>query len=300
MFVVAALYKFASLENLESIQKPLKELCDQHDVKGTLLLAHEGINGTIAGTREGIDAAVSFIRSHPLLTDLEYKESHADTMPFNRMKVRLKKEIVTLGVPGVNPNEVVGTYVSSDEWNELLKDPELLVLDTRNDYEVGMGTFKGAINPNTKTFREFPAFVKNNYDPTKHKKVAMFCTGGIRCEKASSYMLQQGFETVYHLKGGILKYLEEIPEQESAWEGECFVFDERVGLKHGLEIGEMELCRGCRNPISQEDKDSALFEDGVLCPQCYHVKSEAQKKRAAARHHQMELARMRGERHIGN
>lgn len=299
MFTVAALYRFSTLEDYEQIQQPLRDVCDKNGVKGTLLLAKEGINGTIAGTREGIDAVVSFIRSDSRLSELEYKESHAKMMPFNRMKVRLKKEIVTLGVPGVDPNKIVGTYLSPKEWNALLEDPEVVLLDTRNDYEYEIGTFKGAVNPNTKSFREFPKFVEENYDPQKHKKVAMFCTGGIRCEKASSYMLEQGFEEVYHLKGGILKYLEEVSPSESLWDGECFVFDERVGIKHGLEVGGFELCRGCRYPISAKDKESEKFQEGISCPRCYDVKSEAQKQRAAARHRQTLLARDRGEVHIG-
>lgn len=299
MYIVAALYRFSILEDYEHIQKTLQAICDKNAVKGTILLAKEGINGTIAGSREGIDAVMSFIRSDSRLSEMEYKESHAEKMPFHRMKVRLKKEIVTLGVPGVDPNKIVGTYLSPQEWNALLEDPEVVVIDTRNDYECDMGTFKGAINPNTKAFREFPEFVENNYDPQKHKKVAMFCTGGIRCEKASSYMLEQGFEEVYHLKGGILKYLEEIPQSESLWEGECFVFDERVGIKHGLEVGGYELCRGCRYPISDQDKESEKFQEGISCPRCYDVKSEVQKQRATARHRQMLLAKERGEIHLG-
>lgn len=299
MYIVAALYRFSTLEDFEQIQKALQAICDKNAVKGTLLLAKEGINGTIAGSREGIDAVISYIRSDPRLSEMEYKESHAEKMPFHRMKVRLKKEIVTLGVPGVDPNKTVGTYLSPQEWNSIMEDPEVVVIDTRNDYECDMGTFKGAINPNTKAFREFPEFVANNYDPQKHKKVAMFCTGGIRCEKASSFMLEQGFEEVYHLKGGILKYLEEIPQSESLWEGECFVFDERVGIKHGLEVGGYELCRGCRYPISDQDKESEKFQEGISCPRCYDVKSEVQKQRATARHRQMLLAKERGEIHLG-
>lgn len=299
MIVVAALYKFALLENFKDLQNPLKELCDAHGVKGTLLLAQEGINGTIAGSRAGIDHVISFIRSNPLLSDLEYKESHADKMPFYRMKVRLKKEIVTLGVPGISPTKKVGTYVSPEEWNQVISDPEVLLIDTRNDYEVEMGTFKGAINPKTDIFSQFPDFVKKNFDPKKHKKVAMFCTGGIRCEKASSYMLEQGFDEVFHLKGGILKYLEVVPSTQSSWVGECFVFDERVGIKHGLEIGEYELCRACRLPISPDDKNSPQYIEGISCSHCFSTKTPAQKKRATDRHKQVLLARSRGEKHIG-
>ncbi len=300
MFVVAALYKFAPLFCYKDIQDPLKKVCDDNDVKGTLLLAEEGLNGTIAGTREGIDAVMAHIRMNPLLRDLEYKESHAEIMPFYRMKVRLKNEIVTLGVPGTDPNKKVGTYVAPEDWNAILDDPEVILIDTRNEYEVNMGTFKGGINPHTDSFREFPDFVEENLDPKKHKKVAMWCTGGIRCEKASSYMIEKGFEKVYHLKGGILKYLEQIPHEESKWEGECFVFDERVSLKHGLEIGDYVLCRSCRFPISDEDKLSDKYMDGISCPHCHDKKSEKHKLRAAARHKQVLLAQQRGDKHIGS
>lgn len=299
MFTVAALYQFAPLSDYKEIQPPLQKLCDEHGVKGTLLLAEEGINGTIAGTRQGIDSVVSFIRSHPLLNNLEYKESFAKEMPFHRMKVRLKKEIVTLGVPGISPTKKVGTYVEATEWNELIQDPDVIVIDTRNEYEYHMGSFKGAINPETRTFSQFPKFVQENCDVTRHKKVAMFCTGGIRCEKASSYMLEQGFKEVYHLKGGILKYLEEVEEAESLWQGECFVFDERVGVKHKLELGDYESCRSCRFPVSPKDKLSPEYEEGVTCPHCYDTITEARKKRAQARHFQVKLAEARGQKHIG-
>lgn len=300
MFVVAALYKFVHLPNYIDIQIPLKKICDDNNVKGTLLLADEGINGTIAGSREGIDAVMDFINGNPDLQGTEYKESHAQTMPFHRMKVRLKKEIVTLGVPGISPTKKVGTYVSPQDWNDLIADPDVILIDTRNDYEVNIGTFKGAVNPHTEAFREFPEYVDQYCDPKIHKKVAMFCTGGIRCEKASSYMIEKGFEEVYHLKGGILKYLEEIPQEESTWEGECFVFDERVGLKHGLEIGGYALCRSCRNPVSDEDKLSPKYVEGITCPHCHGTKSERHKQRAAARHRQVLLARERGQQHIGS
>lgn len=300
MFVVAALYKFASLPNYKDIQEPLKQVCEDNEVKGTLLLAEEGLNGTIAGTRESIDAVMAHVYSNSSFQGMEYKESKADVMPFHRMKVRLKNEIVTLGVPGIDPNKKVGTYVSPQEWNKIMEDPEVILIDTRNEYEVNMGTFKGGINPHTDTFREFPQFVEENLDPKKHKKVAMWCTGGIRCEKASSYMIEKGFETVYHLKGGILKYLEEISQEESKWEGECFVFDERVSIKHNLEIGEYVLCRSCRFPISDEDKLSDKYMEGISCPHCHDKKSEKHKLRAAARHKQVLLAQQRGEKHIGS
>ncbi|MBS0271564.1 MAG: rhodanese-related sulfurtransferase [Proteobacteria bacterium] len=294
--IVAALYQFTSLPDFRELRLPLKTLCDQHKIKGTLLLAEEGINGTVAGTRASIEALRSFLVTR--FDDLEYKESWADKMPFLRMKVRLKKEIVTLGVPGINPCDTVGTYVNAEEWNTLISDPDVLVLDTRNDYEVEIGTFQRAINPNTSSFTEFPDFVKQ-IDKNKHRRVAMFCTGGIRCEKASSYMLSQGFEEVYHLKGGILKYLETVPLEKSLWNGECFVFDGRVAVGHGLELGHYDLCHGCRHPITEEDRHSSLYERGVSCPHCYH--SMPPQKRAAARQRQRQedLARARGGKHIG-
>jgi len=229
--IVAALYKFVTLEDFHELREPLLDACREAETCGTLLLAREGINGTIAGSRAGIDRVLAYLRSDPRLADLEHKESVDESMPFYRMKVKLKKEIVTMGVPGIDPNEAVGTYVSPGDWNELLSDPEVLLIDTRNDYEYGIGSFRGAIDPRTTTFREFPEFVRTHLDPRKQKKVAMFCTGGIRCEKASAFMLKEGFEEVYHLQGGILKYLEEVPEQDSIWEGECFVFDNRVATK---------------------------------------------------------------------
>ena len=234
--VVAALYKFANLPDCRELQSRLLDFCVAHEIKGTLLLALEGINGTVAGTRAGIDALVSLLQSDPRFVDLEYKESSAHEMPFGKMKVRLKKEIVTLGVTGIDPNQQVGIYVNPEDWNALISDPDVLLVDTRNHYEYAVGTFRGAVDPHTTTFREFPAYVSKHLDPAKHKKVALFCTGGIRCEKATSFMREQGFEEVYHLQGGILKYLEKIPAEKSLWQGECFVFDQRVTLGHGLEV----------------------------------------------------------------
>ena len=297
--VVAALYNFIKIENTQTIGDDLLAICKQNKIKGTLILAPEGINGTVAGSRDAIDFLKAFLDQINLTSGMEYKESNAQTMPFYRMKVRLKKEIVTLGVVGVDPTERVGTYLNPKEWNDLLTDPDVVLLDTRNDYEVEMGTFKGAINPKTETFREFPEFVEKNIDPKKTKKVAMFCTGGIRCEKASSYMLNNGFEEVYHLKGGILKYLEEMPEDKSLWEGECFVFDHRVGIKHGLELGEYQLCHGCRLPISKEDEKSPLYERGVSCPKCAQHTSTEHKNAARQRMHQIDLAKERGLFHMG-
>lgn len=297
--IVAALYKFASLHDYKDMQQPLQDVCNSHGIKGTLLLAQEGINGTVAGSQAGIDALLQFLRSDPRLADIEHKESHADEMPFYRMKVRLKKEIVTLGVPGIDPNKKVGTYVPPEEWNALISDPDVIVVDTRNSYEYEIGTFKGAIDPHTETFREFPKFVSQNLDPSRHKKVAMFCTGGIRCEKASSFMLEQGFEEVYHLQGGILKYLEKVPAEESLWQGECFVFDQRVAVKQGLELGEHVLCHACRHPVSPQERQSPEYEEGVSCPHCYATQTEEKRHSAAERQRQVELAMQRGDSHIG-
>jgi UPF0176 protein len=298
-YVVAALYKFVSLPGFKEIQKPLKDLCDAQKITGTLLLAHEGINGTVAGSREAIDALCTYLASYPEFDNLEYKESHASENPFLRMKVRLKKEIVTIGIPEVSPTNAVGTYLDPKEWNDVISDPDVVVLDTRNDYEVEIGTFKNAINPKTDTFREFPKYVRANLDPKKHKKVAMFCTGGIRCEKASSFMLAEGFDTVYHLKGGILKYLETVPEEKSLWDGECFVFDGRIGVKHGLEEGQYDQCHACRYPITEDDKNSEHYIKGIQCHRCVDKSTESQKKRFRERQKQIELAKQRGESHIG-
>lgn len=297
--VVAALYKFVRLGDYEQLREPLLALMLAQDVRGTLLLANEGINGTIAGPRAGIDTVLGWLREDPRLADLEHKESFHDAHPFLRTKVNLKKEIVTMGVEGIDPNRTVGTYLSPQEWNAVISDPETLLIDTRNDYEVEVGTFKGAINPETRTFREFPEYVKETLDPARHKKVAMFCTGGIRCEKSTAYLKEQGFEEVYHLKGGILKYLEEMPKEESLWEGECFVFDERVTVDHDLNPGEFDQCHACRRPISEEEKASEKFQLGVSCPKCFDESSPEQKARFAERQKQIELARARGRQHRG-
>lgn len=294
--IVAALYQFTPLPHFQDLQQPLKDLCQQHNINGILLLAEEGINGTVAGSRQGIDTLLTFLRKH--FHNLEYKESWAEKMPFHRMKVRLKKEIVTLGCPEANPTEQVGDYIDPQDWNALISDPEVLLIDVRNDYEVKIGTFQGAINPKTETFKEFPDFVKS-LDKSKHRRIAMCCTGGIRCEKASSYMLSQGFEQVYHLKGGILKYIETVAPEDSLWDGECFVFDGRVAVGHNLELGEAKLCNGCRIPLTPDELKSPLYERGVSCPHCHdHVSPE---KKKAARHRQMQedLAQKRGTKHIG-
>ena len=297
--VVAAVYKFVKLADSASLREPLLAQCDALGITGTLLLAEEGINGTIAGTRSGIDNILAYLRSDPRLGDLEHKESFAEHPPFYRMKVKLKKEIVTMGVPGIDPTERVGRYVKPEDWNALIRDPDVLLVDTRNDYEVDVGTFKGAVDPRITTFREFPDYVKRNFDPEKQPRVAMFCTGGIRCEKASAYMLQHGFPEVYHLQGGILKYLENIPAERSLWQGECFVFDQRVAVGHGLAPGHYELCYGCSRPITAEEKSSPKYQAGVSCPNCYDSLTPEKRAAALERQKQVELAKQRGETHIG-
>ena len=264
--VVSALYKFATLDNFELLRKPILELMEKHQVKGTLLLAKEGINGTIAGDRKGIDALLAWLRSDPRLADIDTKES----------------------------------YEQAQDWNALISDPDVMLIDTRNDYEVQIGGFKNAINPVTDTFREFPQYVKDNLDPNKHKKVAMYCTGGIRCEKSTAYLKEQGFNEVFHLQGGVLKYLEEIPADESLWEGECFVFDNRVAVNHDLEKGQYDQCYACRYPITEEEKNSPQFEQGVSCPHCYDKVSDRQRQRFSEREKQVKLAKERGEEHIGS
>lgn len=299
-YVVAALYKFAPLQDLTGLKAGLEAVCRENGICGTLLIAAEGINGTVAGTREGIDALARHIRAVPGLAELEYKESFASEQPFLRMKVRIKKEIVTIGRPEVNPNAVCGTYLPPEEWNTVIADPDTIVIDTRNDYEVAIGTFRNALNPGTQSFREFPAWVEKNLRDGKKKKVAMFCTGGIRCEKASSYMKQAGFDEVYHLKGGILKYLETVPEEKSLWQGECFVFDRRVAVRHGLAEGSYISCPSCRRPVGPEDRKNPKYAEGVCCPACADEISDERKARSAERHRQILLAEKRGEKHLGN
>lgn len=298
--VVAALYKFVSLPDFAEIKAPLLAVCNDNGIKGTLLLAAEGINGTVSGSREGIDAMLAWLRSDERLVDLEHKESYSDEMPFLRMKVKLKKEIVTIGIPEVSPTKTVGTYVQGKDWDALLDDPEVVVIDTRNEYEYAVGSFENAVNPHTETFREFPDYVRNNLDPKKHKKVAMFCTGGIRCEKASSFMLEEGFEEVFHLEGGILKYLEQTQPEEQKWQGECFVFDERVTVDSQLNQGKYDMCHACRMPITKADQQRAEFEAGVSCHHCIDKRTEAQKAAAREREKQVRLAAQRGEQHIGS
>jgi UPF0176 protein len=291
--VVAALYKFVTLNDFAGLRQPLHAAMKAHGVKGTLLLAEEGINGTISGRREAIDGFLGELKSDPRFADIDHKESFCDEDPFYRSKVKLKKEIVTIGVDGVDPNRQAGTYVEAKNWNALIADPDVLLIDTRNDYEVALGTFAGAADPKTSSFGEFPKYVGENLDPARHRKVAMFCTGGIRCEKASSYMQSQGFREVYHLKGGILKYLEEVPLEQSKWQGECFVFDHRVAVGQGLVPSEIELCHGCRMPLDPADKTSEFYEEGVSCPKCFAGLSEKSKASARERQKQIDLAKKR-------
>ena len=297
--VVAALYRFVALPDFEDLRQPLLDLMIDSQVKGTLLLASEGINGTIAGSRAGIDRVLAWLQHDARFKGLEAKESFVDEMPFYRTKVKLKREIVTMGVDNIDPNDIVGTYVEPRDWNALISDPDVLVLDTRNDYEVEIGSFEHAVNPNTASFRELPDYVADHLDPTVHKKVAMFCTGGIRCEKSTAFLKQQGFDEVYHLKGGILKYLEEVPEAESKWQGECFVFDNRVTVNHQLEKGHYDQCHACRRPITEEDKLSPHYKKGISCHRCHDQQTQRQKQRYSEREKQIELARRRGESHIG-
>lgn len=299
-FLVAALYHFVSFPRFAEYREPLQLVCNENGVKGTLLLAHEGINGTIAGSDEGIAAVLAYLRAQPEFASLEHKESRASSMPFLRMKVRLKKEIVTMGLENIDPNRVVGTYVEPKDWNALISDPDTLVIDTRNDYETAIGLFRGAVDPKTKSFREFPDWVRNNAGLHHKPKIAMYCTGGIRCEKATAFMKEQGFEEVFHLKGGILKYLEEVSPEESLWDGACFVFDERVSVTHGLEEGEHTLCHACRQPLTPEDLLSQLHEEGVSCVHCHGERTEEDRERYRERQRQIALAKKRGERHLGS
>lgn len=303
VYLTAAFYKFVDLPNFEDRRAPLLAFCEAHNVKGLILLAREGINSTIAGAPEDVHAVLAYLRSDPLLSDLEHKESFANKPPFHRMKVRLKREIVTLGVPGISPTRRVGQYVKPKDWNALISSPDVVVVDTRNDYEVEIGTFKGALDPNIQSFSQLPGWVQQAKELEarngKKPKVAMFCTGGIRCEKSTSLMLEHGFEEVFHLQGGILKYLEEVPPEQSLWEGECFVFDERVSVGHGLKPGPHELCRCCREPLPPGAKTSPLFELGVSCPRCHAHTSEVQKNSARERQKQWEIAKARQINHIG-
>ena len=300
MFRVCALYRFTPFADPAALKPPLLAACEAAGVRGTLLLAREGINGTIAGPDAGMDAVLAHIRALPGCADLDVKESHAATMPFHRTKVRVKAEIVTMGLPRIDPLDT-GHYVDPAAWNALIADPNTVLIDTRNDYEVAVGTFAGAIDPATRTFREFPAWFRAHREALLAGKtqVAMFCTGGIRCEKATAFLKAEGVADVFHLKGGILKYLEEAPAQDSAWQGECFVFDERVAVGHGLTPGTHGLCRACRMPVSDADRASPLYEEGIACPRCAEARGEDDRARYAERHRQALLATARGEAHVG-
>ena len=300
MLTICALYKFTRLDDFEEIQGPLKLCLESLNIRGTLLLAREGVNGTIAGDNDSIMKFLHYLQKDKRLVGLEYKFSYSEKPPFKRLKVKLKKEIVTLGVSNIDPTFSSGTYVKPADWNELINDPDVVLIDTRNNYEFEIGSFKGSINPNTETFRQFPAYTKNNLEKYRDKKIAMFCTGGIRCEKSTAYLKSKGFENVFHLQGGILKYLEEVKEDDSLWEGECFVFDDRVAVKHNLELGKYDQCHACRFPITEEDKEHPHYGKGTSCPRCYGPKNLSQVNRYREREKQVQLAKSRGESHIGD
>ena len=300
MITVAALYHFTRLPDPAALRAGLLGVCTANRIKGSILLASEGVNGTIAGTRTGIDAVLGHLRALPGCAGLVHKESPAETIPFARMKVRLKREIVTMGQPDVDPLAAVGHYVTPQDWNALISAPDVAVIDTRNDYEVQIGTFAGAVDPQTQTFREFPAWWQANKDRFHNKRIAMFCTGGIRCEKSTNYLMSQGVTDVFHLQGGILKYLEDVAPDQSLWQGECFVFDERVSVGHGLIPGDFTACRACGRPLSDADRSSTLYEHGVRCPHCATEHTDADRARFRERQHQMDLAAARGQRHLGD
>jgi UPF0176 protein len=299
-FQIAAFYKFAPLPDFRTLQGPLLEELQSLHVKGSVLLAEEGINGTIAATHDALPTALNAISEITGITGIESKFSTSEHMPFKRMKVRLKKEIVTIGENvKANPNDLVGDYVEPENWNALISDPDVILIDTRNDYEVGIGTFRNAIDPHTESFGEFPAFVREKLRAGKNAKIAMFCTGGIRCEKASSFMKHEGFENVYHLKGGILKYLERIPQEQSLWQGACFVFDERVAVEHGLKVSDHSMCHGCLEPVSADERLRPGYEEGVSCPKCVATLTPTQLASNRERQKQFVLAQRRGKKHLG-
>jgi UPF0176 protein len=299
---VTSLYRFTRFDDCRAIQRSLQLACERMGVRGTLILASEGINGTIAGKEAMVEEVLQHIRSLPGCADIASKDSHASEMPFQRLKVKIKREIVTMGEPGVSPLHGVGDYVAPADWNAFISGPGTIVVDTRNSYEVEAGTFRDSINPGIRSFRDFPAWFRARRESMTGDdapKVAMFCTGGIRCEKATALLKAEGVENVYHLQGGILKYLEEVPAEESLWEGECFVFDQRVCLTHGLETGTFEVCYACRMPVAEKEKTSSEYEEGVSCPACHSTRTARQQKRYAERHRQAQLAEERGDSHIG-
>ena len=299
--LVAALYKFVEIDDLLSLQSNLYEICEKNNIMGTILIANEGINGTISGKTNEINQTISLLKSDKRFSNIEIKYSSTDKQPFHRMKVRLKKEIVTIGLPEINPNKKVGTYVKPDDWNDLISDPNVVVIDARNKYETKIGSFQNALDPETSSFREFPNWVKKfkSYKENANKKIAMFCTGGIRCEKASSLMKEEGFEDVYHLQGGILKYLETIDKENSLWNGECFVFDQRVCLTDELEVGSYKMCFACRMPITEEEMQNEKYIEGISCIYCYDKTTKEKKERFGSRQKQILLAKERGEKHLG-
>ena len=299
--LVATLYKFVEINNLLSLQDNLYNICEENNIMGTILIADEGINGTISGKHNEIKETISSLTSDDRFSNIEIKYSSTDKQPFHRMKVRLKKEIVTIGLPEINPNKKVGRYVKPEDWNELISDPNVVVIDTRNKYETKIGSFQNALDPETSSFREFPDWVKKfkNSKENSNKKIAMFCTGGIRCEKASSLMKEEGFEDVYHLQGGILKYLETIDKENSLWNGECFVFDQRVCLTDELEVGSYKMCFACRMPITEEEMQNEKYIEGISCIYCYNKTTKEKKERFGSRQKQILLAKERGEKHLG-
>lgn len=298
--MVAAFYQFVPLDDIESLQQDIRRICEDSSILGTILLASEGINGTIAGPADELDMLFAFLNQKLEMAGLDKKVSYCDRNPFYRMKVRLKKEIVTLGVEGIDPRKLVGEYIAPEHWNELISQPDVRLIDTRNDYEVGLGTFSGAENPETQSFRDFPAWVEANLDIEKDKKVAMFCTGGIRCEKSTALLKEMGYKNVYHLEGGILNYLQSVPVDESMWQGDCFVFDNRVTVDHDLAEGRYELCSACRMPLSEEDRQSPKFEKNVSCPRCFDRLTPERRASLEERGRQIELAAARGEKHLGS
>ena len=298
MITVAALYQFTRFDDAPALRGPLLSVCDVHGVRGTLLLAREGINGTIAGSKDGILAVLAHIRTLPGCAAIEWKESHAGAMPFGRMKVRLKREIVTMGQPDVDPGARVGTYIEARDWNALISAPDVAVIDTRNDYEVGIGTFRGAVNPDIRTFRDFPDWWRAHAHEYQGKRIAMFCTGGIRCEKSTNFLLGEGLNDVFHLKGGILKYLEDVPQDDSLWDGACFVFDQRVSVTHGLDVGNHSTCYACRRPLTAADRDHPDYEEGASCHQCRSDHTEQQREGFRERHRQVLRAAAQGRRHL--
>ena len=302
MFKISAFYKFFSVNQPSSLQKKILNKLSNLLIKGTILVSKEGINGTISSHNHyDLDRSINFLKTISGFDSFDVKYSFSDKDPFIRLKVKLKDEIVSIGDATIDPTKIVGEYVQPEDWNHLISQEDVLVLDTRNTYEVSIGTFEKSVQPKTTNFREFPDWLESleSSGIDKNKKVAMFCTGGIRCEKASSLMKAKGFSNIYHLQGGILNYMKKVDEKNSLWQGECFVFDDRVALNHNLEVGSYDMCHGCRMPITQEDKLKSEYERGVSCPNCFDKKTPDQKKRYADRQKQVDLAKLRNEKHIG-